>query len=463
MRRFFILLFLLHPLFFVGQTPVANDSISLSKDTAMFMDLLVKGKLDVHIRSMYMHTINEGALKDDYALASGAGLGLTTKPYHGFQAGISSFVIYKLLSSDLASPDQRTMAPNRYEIGLFDIQQTDSKKALIRLEHFFLNYSFSKTLVAIGKMKLNTPFLNPQDGRMNITMGEGVWVSCSELKKIQLNGGWFWNISPRSTTRWYSVSRSIGLYPMGVTAQGSRSNYFEKIQSNGVAIGNVLVDLNKAIKVNLFDMLIDQVLNTSLFELNAAFGKRLEIYEGIMYVHQDAIGNGGNADQSMTYASRGSHSNAISFQTGIKNKKVNVNLNYTHITGDGRYLSPREWGKDPFYTFLPREKNEGFGNVYAITARATFSFLKEKMKTGVAYGYYQLPDVKNYRLNKYGMPSYHQVNVDASYRVPGFFTGLEIKFLAAFKLDKGETYDDPKYKYNKVNMVNINLILDFKI
>jgi hypothetical protein len=61
------------------------------------------------------------------------------------------------------------------------------------------------------------------------------------------------------------------------------------------------------------------------------------------------------------------------------------------------------------------------------------------------------------------MPSYHQVNVDASYSVGGFFKGLEIKFLAVYKVAQGDTYADPKNKYNKVNMATINVVLDFKI
>ncbi len=28
----------------------------------------------------------------------------------------------------------------------------------------------------------------------------------------------------------------------------------------------------------------------------------------------------------------------------------------------------------------------------------------------LSYGFYDMPDVKNYRLNKYQIPSYHQLN-----------------------------------------------------
>ena len=149
--------------------------------------------------------------------------------------------------------------------------------------------------------------------------------------------------------------------------------------------------------------------------------------------------------------------------TGKINVKTNTSLNYTHITGDDRYLMPREWGKEPFYTFIPRERNEGLGNLHAVVLRSGLNLMNSKFKTGLAYGYYQLPDVKEYRLNKYGMPSYHQLNLDASYAFSNFLRGLEVKAIVAYKLNAGNTYNNLKYVYNKVNMVNLNLILDFKI
>jgi hypothetical protein len=252
------------------------------------------------------------------------------------------------------------------------------------------------------------------------------------------------------------------MYPTGVTEKGTKSNYFGNISSSGVAIANIVIQPNDKFKINVWDMLVDNVMNSSMIEVNTEFGKKIKFYQGAMFIHQDAINNGGNIDQSKTYMSKGSMSNAISAQIGIKNKKMNTSINYTHITGDGRYLAPREWGRDPFYTFMLREKNDGLGNVHAITTKTTFNFLEGKFKTGLGYGYFLLPDVKDYRLNKYGMPSYHQLNYDASYTFDHFLKGLELKALIAYKLKQGETYNTLKYEYNKVNMVNFNLILDFK-
>jgi hypothetical protein len=81
----------------------------------------------------------------------------------------------------------------------------------------------------------------------------------------------------------------------------------------------------------------------------------------------------------------------------------------------------------------------------------------------LAYGYFLLPDVRNTRLNKYGLPSYHQINPEVSYAFKGFLEGMELRFLAAIKRNAGETYGDLRYVYNKVNMVNFNFIIDFRL
>ena len=445
---------------------IHDHQISLKpKDSLCLKECFLGAHWEAHTRSLLMSTINEGSLKDDWALASGAGIGLLTKPLYGFQVGVSGFFMYNLLSSDIAKPDPLTLQPNRYELGLFDLLDPENKNDLDRLEELYIKYTLSKSSITVGKINLNTPFFNPQDGRMRPTIEEGVWLSVKEWKKFGINGGWIWEVSPRSTVKWFTLANSMGIYPVGVNVNGKKSAYLNNIQGNsGAAIGNIYFAPAKNMKINLWNSYLENIMNTAMIEF--AFEQpreKFKIYENLMLLHQDAINNGGNGDQEKTYMNKGAQSNVISAQVGIKNKKVNTNLNYTHITGDGRYLMPREWGRDPFYTFLPRERNEGFGNVHAFMTKTTLQLANNKLKTSLGYGYYHLPDAKNYRLNKYGMPSYHQVNLDATYSFAKFLKGLDITFLAAYKLKSGETYDNYKFIYNKVNMANLNFILNFKI
>ena len=470
-KYYLIGLFYLHTTLLVSQENMPhlaldNHHIFLKpKDSLCLKDCFLKAHWEARTRTFFMHTINEGSLKDDYALASGAGIGVLTMPIYGFQVGVSGFFIYNLFSSKIENPDTLTMLPNRYELGLFDIENPKNRSDLDRLEELYIKYNFLKSAITLGKINVNTPFLNPQDGRMRPTIEEGVWLNINESKKIGMNGGFFWKISPRSTVQWFSIANSMGINPSGVNIDGTKSDYHDHINSAGIAIANIYFNPNDKLKINLWNGMLDNVMNTALLEIitNQALNENSKFYQGLIYIHQDAINSGGNNDVKKTYVNKGFQSNVISAQFGIKNKKFNTSLNYTHVTGDGRYLMPREWGKESFYTFLPRERNEGLGNLHAFTIKTALSLQNNRFKTGLAYGYYNLPDVTNYRLNKYGLPSYHQINYDASYSFNKFLNGLDLKLLIVYKLKAGETYNNLRYVYNKVNLINFNFVVDFKI
>lgn len=471
MRYFLLGLFILMVgNYFAQESPsteseVEKHHLSLKpKDSTTLADSFLKAHWEVHARSFYMSTTNEGDLKDDQALAAGAGIGVVTQAFYGFQLGMSGFFVYNIYSSDIDQPDPITNMDNRYEVGLFDIEDPSNKNDLDRLEELYLKYNFSKSAITFGKIHLNTPFINPQDGRMRPTIAEGLWLNINESKKIGINGGWIYDISPRSTVRWYTMANSIGINPSGITTEGIKSDYYENISSTGMGIANIYYTPNDQLKINIWDGFLDNVMNTAMIEFNYnhPIKSGLKMYEGLILLHQDAINYGGNENQAMTYIDKGARSNVISAQLGVKNKIINTSINYTHITGDGRYLMPREWGKEPFYTFLPRERNEGLGNVHAFVLKGAYTSANTHFKTGLGYGYYHLPDVKDVRLNKYAMPSYHQFNADASYSFSGMFKGFEIRALVVYKLQQGEDYGNLKVIYNKVNLLNINIILDIK-
>jgi len=122
---------------------------------------------------------------------------------------------------------------------------------------------------------------------------------------------------------------------------------------------------------------------------------------------------------------------------------------------------PREWGREPFFTFLPRERNEGFGDVHALMAKVNYNLPGSGLKTALSAGYYKLPDVKNYRLNKYGLPSYTQANADIRYAFTGILKGLEAQLLVVWKMNTGELYNNERFEFNKVNMLQYNFVLNY--
>jgi hypothetical protein len=232
-------------------------------------DFFKQSKWDFHARTFFMATINEGALKDDYALAQGAGIGLVTKSIKGLQFGMSGYFNFNIISSDLSKPDSVTGLKNRYEIGQFDINNPKNKFQLLRLEELYLKYSIRKSSITLGRMNLNTPFMNPQDGRMRPTVESGIWVIIRESEKAGFTGGYIFGVSPRSTLDWFKVQSSIGIYPQGVNTDGSKSNYHDSIRSGGFLMGNIYYKPFNGLTISVWNGIFFNVMNTFLFEIKS--------------------------------------------------------------------------------------------------------------------------------------------------------------------------------------------------
>ncbi len=465
-----LLLFFLIPTIVLAQHQEVSERPEMYKgkgkdsaDSKYLLGAFKNGSVQGHFRYFNMITLNEKDLTDYYANAAGGGLRFETAKFHNFQFGISGFYIFNIGSSDMSIPDPQSGQYNRYEIGLFDLEDASNKKDIDRLEELYLKYNYKKSSLVFGRQLLNTPFINLQDGRMRPTGVEGLWAELNEIKGTKIEGGWLYSISPRSTTKWFGIGETIGIYSAGLNPDGTPSLYSGKIHSKGVAMFGVTKAINKKIKLQGWNMLTENVFNTAMLQtdLSFPFKENSTLIASAQVIKQDAINNGGNENQTETYFSKGANSLSFGAKLAWKNKEWETSLNYNRITSQGRYLVPREWGRDPFFTFLPRERNEGFGDLDAVMAKVNYSIPKSGFKTSVAAGYYHLPDTKNYALNKYGMPSYTQINTDIRYTFTNTLKGLEAQLLLVAKLNNGETYGNSRLIINKVNMVQSNVVLNF--
>ena len=122
---------------------------------------------------------------------------------------------------------------------------------------------------------------------------------------------------------------------------------------------------------------------------------------------------------------------------------------------------PREWGRDPFYTFMSRERNEGLANSTAYVIKVGYNIPKTTFKTAMAIGYYDLPSVTDFKHNKYGMPSYNQLNIDLRYDFKGLLSGLGTQLLYVYKSKLGDSPLAEKYIINKVEMSQWNLVINY--
>jgi hypothetical protein len=432
-----------------------NDSLSLA---AFFK----KGHLAVQVRSIGMATFNEAQLKDYGAWGTGLAISYESPSFKGFQLGAGGSFVSNIISSDLVTASPLSGSSSRYEKGLFNITNP-SQKGIPRQELLYIRYTHRESKITIGKQSINTPFINPQDGRIRPGFEEGIWMELHELKHLSIQTGWLWKMAPRSTANWYGIGRSIGLYSTGVDETGNRSAYGGNTNSHGIGITGLQYTLPKW-NLQLWNYYTENIMNTSFFQADHRIDLKngRSLAGGLQATLQYSSGNGGNRDELKRYFPKSEKAFVISSRFGYKTKRWETFLNYTRITGDGRFLMPREWGREPFYTFMLRERNEGFGNVHAVVLNTGFQPVGKKWKAEVAAGNFFLPPVTEYRLNKYEMPAYYQLNGLLTYSFSNKLDGLVLQFLIVYKGNSGKTYSEQKYIDNKIDMLHSSLVMTYQ-
>ncbi len=433
-------------------------------DSTSILSAFRKGNFSGHFRYYFMATDNKEGLTDYYANAVGGGIKFETGRFRNFQVGVSGFFVYNIGSSDLSLPDSKTKQMNRYETGLFDIEDPSNKKDIDRLEELYIKYHFKNNQITLGKQLINTPFINLQDGRMRPTEVEGLWAEINSIKKVKLQLGYIYGISPRSTVKWFKVAESIGVYPVGVNDEGIKSAYAGNLESKGIFLAGITTQLSDHLKIQLWNQYTENIFNSAMLQADYEYplSKNSKLFAAAQMVRQDAVNDGGNDDPSKAYVEKSSKALTFGTRLGWKNEKWETSLNYNRITSQGRYLMPREWGRDPFFTFIPRERNEGLGDVNALLGKINYKIPKARITTSLAFGHYNLPDVTDFRLNKYGMPSYNQLNIDARYKFDGLLKGLETQLLYVYKGKTGNTYGNDKFVINKVDMSLWNIVFNYQ-
>jgi len=455
----FILLALL-PVLLRGQhsdqDPPHTDTL---RRGAALHDVIKKGTLEGRFRFFQMGTVNDGTPSDHHAQAFGGSLGFASQRWNGLLFRMSGGYTFDLWSSDLTVPDAITKQPSRYELGLFDLTAPRKNNQTAYVQLFQLNFRSrnDRTAITVGRQELSTPFINAQDGRMHPTLAEGAWL-VRRTSKLRFDAGYIYALSPRSTAGWYSSEKSIGLYPAGADIHGKPSRYTGNTASAGIGMAGVQWNAPVKCTITGWEMLTANVSNTAMLQVER--GNRDDRWmAGAMVIRQDRVGSGGNAVDSLAYF-QFDGSLAFSGRVRMNLGRFRWQLNYTRITADGRYLLPREWGREPFYTFLPRERNEGAGDLHAATMNLIW-----RTKTGYRIqadaGRYWLPEVSETRLNKYAMPSYYQIGINAQYQFKGNWQGLAVQTLHLVKLGAPNTVYTAKQAYNKVDVYHGELMLSY--
>ncbi len=423
-------------------------------------EMMQNGTLEGRFRQFNMFTINDGALSDYHAQAFGGSLGFSSRRWKNFQFRMSGAYTFDLWSSDLTKPDPITGGPNRYEVALFDVTDVRRENQVAFLQLFQLNYERNegRTRIIFGKQEINTPFLNTQDGRMHPGIVEGLWGVHRTTGGIRYEGGFLYRMNPRSTAEWYSVGNSVGLHPIGRDAEGRPSLYKGNMRTAGIFAGSASAPLVGKWRATAWDVFVENSFNTGMLQLERGTREDKWMWSA-MAIRQDRVNNGGNAVDSLAYF-QDDDSWTFSTRFRMVHGPFRWQANYTRITAEGRYLMPREWGRDPLYTFIPRERNEGYGDVHA-TSLNVILHTKSGWRVQGDAGLYWLPSPDDFRLNKYNFPSYQHYGINAQHRFGGGWQGLAIQVIYLVKLPFQMDALTARQVFNKVDMHHGNVILNY--
>jgi len=426
-------------------------------------NFLKNGHFGIHLRSMSMYTYNAGSLNDYAAIATGAGLHYQSESNKMFQFGVSGFFIFRNYQYNLENSShslhENSSAGSRYELTMFDMHDPENASDLDRLEDLYLRFSKKRLEIIAGRQELETPFLNRQDNRMRPNVFQGITANY-KLKSTLFTAAWLESVTPRGTVHWYNMSNSLGVYPFGRSIYGSTSEYKNNIETKGLFMFGVNHNYND-IKVQAWNYFTENVFNLIFAQADYSHN-RVDL--GVQGFYTTAVNNGGNAEPEKSYMLKGENTFGFGAKTGYWiDDKHELTFNFLYIDNNGRFLFPREWGREQFYANINRERFEGNGGLTSFAAGfAAKSIIKKDDILSLGASVVNSPDFSDYKLNKYGMPSYYHLLASYDLHFHGKLEGLYLRLICAGKVAMHNEIIPTEYLENRADMGNFTFMVDYK-
>lgn len=419
-----------------------------------------KGELSGQWRTYYMATLNKGDLKDYNALATGGKLKYRYQLVKNLELGATLYNTTNLGIQDLKIADAATGKVSRYEEGLFD-RQNLSNDAIFLLGELYAHYELKAHQFTLGRMKINTPLINPQDGRMIPTLVQGVWYRHKASTQNFFQFGFLNQIAPRSTGEFFGIGESMGTYEVGRAIDGQPAQYNGNTQSDYIILANADIRLHQNLSISIWNQFVQNVYNSFYLKPRLKINDALQL-EG-EWLHQNKVGVGGNEIDSLRYFNQNT-SDVLGLKWGYRFSNSTASLSYNRILANGQFISPREWGREDLFSFQKRERSEGTGDSHAVvfnySTALTLVRNQAEIKTILSVGKHWKPEVTDAVLNKYAVPDYTHINVDLFFNFKKL-KNLKPELLFTSKLLQGNIPDNPNFYYNKTDLFHLNLILNY--
>jgi hypothetical protein len=469
--RYWLLLFLIVSVQGVAQDEMSRASddsrrFAIHRDTSIrsVSDYFRAGMVSGHIRNHTMGTVNRGGLHDYYSNAIGGAVKYTTGEWKGIQLGVKGIFTYQLFGSDLTALDPEVGKSAAWEKELYDVLRPDELTGLNRVEELFVKFNIGNSFVQYGKININKgPLLKQRDGRMMPFVYRGFWSEIAEFRDQRVTLGLINGVSPRGMTEWFDLNEAIGLISRGFLPDGSASHYHERSGINMLGVLGYEKNV-RGLKMQVWNYLFGD--KSDMVWLQADYQKN-KFKVGAQFVHQRALPAVQEVDYDERYIQDGEQANVLSCRVGVADKVKGFDLSaaYLHSFDDGRFLFPRELGREDFYVSQPRSWIDGFGNTDVYMLRFIYN---KKNATGAYWNIdtrvsrIETPGLDNFELNKYSIPSYYQLTFFPRYHFSGVLKGMDVGMLYILKYTERSVELPPQNTFYRTDLHHFNLIMNIE-
>lgn len=452
--------FLLFLFFIIGITAGANnDSTSnVPKDTFNLAEHFSRGHVSGHFRNFFMNTINEGSLRDYWTNAFGMSLHYESLSFKGFMFEMKGIFTFQTFSSDLNKKETRTDEASKWEIELYDVLDRNNKTDLDRLEELFIHYQWKNSFIRYGRIPINsTPLLNQRDSRMKPFAFEGFHGNLKINKFISGQSIIIHGTSPRSTVEWFGMNEAIGLNTNGVSKTGETADYHEFLNTHFLSAQELKFETEN-LMFSYWNFYLDRVFNLNWGQIEL---KNKSWKLGVIGLHQLAHQKQSNLNVNNQYIDPDGSTGVVSSLLERKNKELAVAISNTYILGKGRFLFPKELGREELYTSVSRSRVDGLGK--SSISNISFKYnphAKKELEFDLICSYVNTPGALNYQYNKYGIRDYFHTVFEIDYNFLGKLKGLELDLLYIYKRDTDKNSLTETAAFNRTNFHQINLIMN---
>ncbi len=433
-----------------------NNSIRSVKE------FFTKGGAHGDIRNYTMATIHEGSLKDYWTNAIGGALGYETAEWNGLSFGVKGIFTFETFGMDLTEEDENIGRSAKWERELYDVNRPGAPYDLDRLGELFVRYSIGESNIRIGKVDINKgPLFLRRDGRMKSFVYRGAWAIINEFKEHEITLGYIDGVSPRGMTEWFSLDEAIGILGNGRQPDGSAAEYHNHGHIDWIAVIGVERIIHDNLKLSLWNYLFDKSMNITWFQADL---EHEGMIAGLQCVHQSALSGTEHLEYSSRFIQQEESADVVSMQLGYRLAQSNwlFTTAYLHAFDNGRFLFPKELGREDFYVSHPRFWIDGLGNtdVYMVQVEyKTKAKDRGRFKMKARLSRLEAPDKDDYQFNKYGLPCIYQAMLFPKYEFHTVLEGVELGLLYVWKIDR-ENEIPLNEQFYRTDLHHLNLVMN---